>query len=110
VSEKCGAPLFGRDWLKIVKLDWSEIKQLHISTSKTKNTTDEQVKTLIEKYSEVFKEGVGTLKNIKARVLVKSNATPKFHKARQVPYALRPKVEAELDRLESEEFVKSGVV
>ena len=52
----------------------------------------------------MFNEGVGTLKNIKARYLVKSDATPKLHKARQVPYALRPKVEAVLDGLEMNVF------
>jgi len=37
--EKCSAPLLGRDWLKIIKLDWSEIKELHITSFERTNTT-----------------------------------------------------------------------
>ena len=77
VLEKCSAPLFGRDWLKIIKLDWTEIKEFHITCFEGKNTTvhsmkgetndtysGDKVKSLLEKYSEMFKEGVRTLKHI----------------------------------------------
>uniref|UniRef100_A0ABM0M1R3 Uncharacterized protein K02A2.6-like n=1 Tax=Saccoglossus kowalevskii TaxID=10224 RepID=A0ABM0M1R3_SACKO len=45
------------------------------------------------------------MKGIKAKLVVDENAQPKFCKPRQVPYAIRPKVEAELDRLEEEGIV-----
>ena len=41
------------------------------------------------------------LKNTKAKLTLKENSQPKFCRARQVPYALRPKVEAELTKLQN---------
>ncbi len=50
----------------------------------------------------VFQSGIGTLKHIKGKITLDENAVPKFHKARPVPYAIRQKLETELDRLEAE--------
>ena len=61
-----------------------------------------KVDQLLQQYESVFSEGVGTLKRHKADLKVKEGCQPSFHKPRQVPYALRPKVEAELTRLEKD--------
>ena len=37
---------------------------------------------------------------MKAHLVLQDNTSPKFMKARNVPYALREKIEAELDRLQ----------
>lgn len=42
----------------------------------------------------------------KATLSVKENTNPKFCIARSVPYALKPKVEEELDRLEKERIIQ----
>ena len=49
----------------------------------------------------MFGDQLGCLKGTEVRLNVDSNATPKFYKARSVPLALKGKVEAELDKLES---------
>ncbi|XP_039618275.1 uncharacterized protein K02A2.6-like [Polypterus senegalus] len=59
-------------------------------------------KELLSQYAQVFRDGIGTLKHLKAQIVLEDNAVSRFHKARPVPYALRPKVEAELQRLERE--------
>lgn len=41
---------------------------------------------------------MGTVKDFEAKLVLKDR-TPIFHKARLVPFALRPKVGAEIDRL-----------
>ena len=62
----------------------------------------QKVDQLLQQYESVFSEGVGTLIGHKADLKVEEGCQPSFHKPRQVPYALRPKVEAELTRLEKD--------
>ncbi|XP_062612487.1 uncharacterized protein K02A2.6-like [Saccostrea cucullata] len=57
------------------------------------------IQNILEKYQSVFKEDLGTLKNIKAKFSLKPDAKPKFCKARPVPHSLKPAVDNELDRL-----------
>ena len=49
-----------------------------------------------------FEKGLGTLKNFKAKIHIDPKATPRFCKARTVPFAMRSKVEEELERLVKE--------
>ncbi|CAB4008107.1 Retrovirus-related Pol poly from transposon, partial [Paramuricea clavata] len=65
-------------------------------------TTQEKLKNLLDTYAEVFEDKLGTFKSAKARITLKEGSQPQFRKARQVPYSLRPKVEEELKRLQSE--------
>ena len=93
VVVKGGGPtLLGRNWLSHIRLNWSKIHY----------TTSPGLHELLAKYPEVFQEGLGSLKGYEAKINVDPNATPRFHKARSVPYAMREKVEAELDRLVAE--------
>ncbi|XP_028327385.1 uncharacterized protein K02A2.6-like [Gouania willdenowi] len=96
VLKEGGAPLFGRQWLRQIKLNWQQIKTMNIAS---KQLTGQRLSEIIEKHAAVFSEGIGTMKNIKACLELQNDAKPKFHKARPVPYALRPKVEAELQQL-----------
>ncbi len=57
---------------------------------------------LIEKYAEIFQSGLGTFKGPDVAIEADPEATPRFCKARQLPYAMRNIVEKELDRLVSE--------
>ena len=57
---------------------------------------------LLDKYGDVFNEGVGTIKGFQAKLHVKSDVRPKFFKPRSVPYVLCSGLEDELDRLEHE--------
>jgi len=60
---------------------------------------------VLSKYADVFAEGLGTLKGVKAKIYVDPEAKPKYIKARSVPYALKKNVEFELERLESEGII-----
>ena len=91
-------PLFGREWLHELKLDTVTINALKFQPLKRV----EQLKT---KYSDIFLPELGKLKNVKAKLHLKENTKPKFVKARPVPYALKPKIDKELDKL-----VESGVL
>ncbi|XP_014876941.1 uncharacterized protein K02A2.6-like [Poecilia latipinna] len=102
VLQNGGAPLFGRDWLKHIQLNWNEIKFMRLAPDLSTSSVEDRLKQILEEHAPVFKEGIGTLKNIKAQVILEDGAKPRFHKARPVPYAARPKVEAELQRLEEQ--------
>ncbi|XP_063690787.1 uncharacterized protein K02A2.6-like [Bolinopsis microptera] len=49
------------------------------------------------KQSEVFKSGLGLVKGVQASLVLKDNSKPIMMKARSLPYALRNKVESELN-------------
>ncbi|XP_051233821.1 uncharacterized protein K02A2.6-like [Dicentrarchus labrax] len=98
-----GPNLLGRWWLKHVKLDRAEIKShmQHI-TNQPQSLTLQQVLT---KHEEVFKKELGTLKGFKATIQVPAGATPRFYRPRSVPYAMKPKVDAEIERLIKEDII-----
>ena len=100
-----GPVLMGRNWLHKLRLDWKTIKLLKTSDSDHENpciTTHEKLESLLDTYAEVFEDKLGTFMSAKAKITLKEGSQPQFRKARQVPYSLRPKVEEELKRLESE--------
>ena len=53
----------------------------------------------------MFSPELGALKGTTATIRVDSTAQPRFHKPRAVPYALKAKIEKELDRL-----IQQGVI
>ena len=54
---------------------------------------------LLEKHRAVFGADLGTAKGFKAKIVVESNASPRFLRARSVPYFYRDMVETELVKL-----------
>ena len=92
---KVDAPaLFGREWLRVIKLNWRDLKTVHVTEQKA-----EKLETVLKRHSAVFSKKLGTMKSVKARLTLKPDSVPKFFPPRNVPYALRPRVEAELQRL-----------
>ena len=85
-----------RNWLNILRLDWKEI---HLVGSM------DLLRSLLDKYAEVFREGLGELEGHEAKIYVDRGAQPKFCKARPIPYAMRSKVEEELAQLQ-----KQGII
>ena len=53
----------------------------------------------------MFNVELGTLKDMKAKLHVDLEAKPLFYIARTVPFALKRKVEDELERLEKEDII-----
>ena len=95
IVEGKGPSLMGRDWLKHFQLDWQEIKALH-------NYPEGSLEYLLEKYKGIFSDKLGTIKSSQVKLHVNPNEHPKFCRARTVPYAMKEKIEEELDRLEGE--------
>ena len=87
-----GPSLFGRNWLEQIRLDWQEIYCLR----------PKSLQSVLQRHRALFQEGLGTLQGHKVKIVTDPEATPRFCKARTVPYALRDKVDAELSRLVKE--------
>ena len=62
-------------------------------------THSTQLHDLLSQYDELYQERLGTFKGYEARIEMDPDATSRFCKARTVPYAMREKVEEDLDRL-----------
>lgn len=58
------------------------------------------IQEVLDKYSEVFKNELGTLKDIKATISVKPDVPLKFYKSHPLPFAMKERVEKETDRLQ----------
>ena len=87
-----GPTLLRRNWLEALCLDWRKIFRVG------------QQQTLpegLEQHANVFKQELGELKGTQAKIHVDSNVRPRFEKARTVPFAIREKVEEELERLQT---------
>ena len=81
-----GHAFLQRDWLHKLKLNWPAIGPLSL-------------KSVLDMHSSVFNEVLGCVQEMSAKIHVEPESTPQFCKARPVPYALRDKVECELDHL-----------
>lgn len=92
-----GPGLLGLDWLQSLKLNWQEIHSLHSCP----------LQQMLQNHSENFKEGLGTLKGYQAKIHVDPTASPRFFKARSVPYSMQPLVEKVLDKLVTDDVIES---
>ena len=90
ITEGRGPTLLGRNCLEPLRLNWRTIFKIG------RNLSLEQVLT---QHVNVFKGELGELRGVKAKIHINENARPYFGKSRQVPFAIREKVERELERL-----------
>ncbi|XP_055526941.1 uncharacterized protein K02A2.6-like [Wyeomyia smithii] len=96
-------PLLGREWLKVLAVDWSSILQtsgtVHaINPLNISNALNE----LFATYTRVFDDSIGKISSVQARLTLKPNATPVFLRARKVPFNLKNAIDNELDKLVTE--------
>ena len=87
-----GPMLFGRNWLEVIKLKWSDIHCVQAPG----------LQDILCKYPEVFRKGLGTFQGPEVSLVVDAEAPPRFCKARPLPYAMREAVSEELKRLVEE--------
>ena len=100
VVKNKGPVLMGIDWLRTIRLDWCSIKSLQASLATS--SPKERLDVMLDKYSDVFENKLGTFTSAKAKLSVKDDSQARFLKARPMPYALKLKVEEELRRLQNE--------
>lgn len=89
--------LLGRDWMEAFKITITKPEGVNAVKSVT---------SLVEQFSEVFSETLGTLQGVSAKIILKEGSKPKFFKARPVPFALRDRVVEELQRMQREGIIR----
>ncbi|XP_039511288.1 uncharacterized protein K02A2.6-like [Pimephales promelas] len=92
-----GPNLLGRAWIKELGINFVSI-----------NKMEQQELTLqyvLRQNEDVFKEELGSWRGPPAKIYITEGVSPKFYKPRAVPYAMRKKVEMELEGL-----TKQGVI
>ena len=85
VVEGQGPGLMGREWLNEINLNWQELNQA-VETTNNVEPMNSEVGRLLQKYGNVFKEGLGVMNTFEARLQVKEGARP--NSAKQDQYLL----------------------
>lgn len=103
VIEKNVDAIFGRDWLKKIKLNWAEICKIEVFSDETYK---HKLESLFEEHSDLFKSGIGKIPGFNCSLKIVENAVPVFCKPRPVPYALKELIDEEIDRLENLDIIE----
>ncbi len=100
-----GPTLLGRDWIRAFNqtAENSQADLNRVTTTTRANHDDDifksRIDSLVNEYEHLFSGDLGTLKGVKGTLYLKEGATPKFCKARNVPFAIRGRVEDAIDRM-----------
>ncbi|KAK9877369.1 hypothetical protein WA026_017765 [Henosepilachna vigintioctopunctata] len=96
IRQAYGPPLLGRDFFTQFNLNISELNSISLN----------KVQYLINKFGTVFDDTLGTFNKGYISIKLKSEKMePKFFRPRPLPFAMKEKVELELNRL-----LKLGVI
>lgn len=98
VARGSGPNLIGRDWFEALEISVKVNTILDVDMTATN--------ALLVKYGEVFRDELGTYRGDPVAIQLKPNAAPKFLKARPVPFAIKDRVEKEIDRLVGENVLR----
>ena len=85
----------GRNWFKSLHFNWKTIFMVGPTPT---------LSQVLEKY--FFKEGLGELRDVRVKLHIDGDMQPRFHRARQVPFAIRKKVEEELEQLQTQRVIR----
>ena len=111
-----GPSLVGRYWIRRLGLQWRSVPQIHHIQEETSeevhrrpdpqihHVKKETLEDVLGEYREVFKDELGRFKGPPAQIYVDKEAAPRYFKAMPIPYAMRGRIEAELNRLLAQEI------
>ncbi|XP_047994994.1 uncharacterized protein K02A2.6-like isoform X2 [Leguminivora glycinivorella] len=89
---KDGGPgLLGRDFMAAF--------DIYFTAKINKISEDMDINNLLEQYPKLWRDELGAFNKFKVTLTLNNKASPKFFKPRPIPFSLKGKVEAELDRL-----------
>ncbi|GFV13576.1 uncharacterized protein K02A2.6 [Trichonephila clavipes] len=79
--------------------DWPAIKAFRAKTEQNLNN-------LLREYNDIFDDKLGEINNYEAKLKLRYGVKPIFCRVRTVPFALKGRVENEIDRLEKEGIIE----
>ncbi|GBO02097.1 hypothetical protein AVEN_229314-1 [Araneus ventricosus] len=91
--------ILGREWLYKINLDWQAIKAVRA-------TSKRNLSQLLEEYKNIFDDELGEINNCQVKLELKPEVKHIFCRVRTVPFALKGRVENEIDRLEKEGIIE----
>ena len=94
-----GPSLMGRDWLSKLKPNLSVFYAGNPGINKG-------VEKLLDRYADLFKEELGRVKGVEVKIHVDESARPHFFRPRPVPFALKGRIEEELERLQRDGIIE----
>lgn len=86
-----GPPLLGRDFISVFKLKLTSLNFVNEG-----HTTAEQLQL---RFPDIFSDKLGAFKKYRVKLKLKDDAKPVFFKARPIAFALRDKIDKEIERL-----------
>ena len=98
VTSGSGPTLLGRTWLQYIPLNWPKLFRAILKV-------DDKLSQLLQSFAGVFEDKLGTLQGEKVSIHIDFSVPPKFCKARSLPYAMKEKVETELQRLQDQGII-----
>ena len=72
----------------------------------TVSLTEKNLPDILSMHTDLFKPGLGYCTTATASLVLRDNAQPKYCKPRKLPFAIKPVVGAELDRLENDGVIE----
>lgn len=94
------SPLLGRAWIRHLRVNLAELDEKKDDLTISSVSAIDPVPDIIKTFSDIFEPKVGCIPNLTCSLKLRAKAKPVFLKEREVPYALREKVEKELAELE----------
>ncbi|GFT72185.1 uncharacterized protein K02A2.6 [Trichonephila clavipes] len=79
--------------------DWPAIKAFRAKT-------EQNLHNLLREYKDIFDDKLGEINNYEAKLKLRHGVKPIFCRVRTVPFALKGRVENEIDRLEKEGIIE----
>ncbi|GBN02153.1 Uncharacterized protein K02A2.6 [Araneus ventricosus] len=102
-------PLLGKVWARHLKTNLNEIDQNTDNDIQNEIFSIQHITDIEKHFPEVFEQKVGCVPNFTIKLKLRAGAKPSYTPKRNVPYALREKVDKELGSLEAAGIISKSI-